>query len=81
LYRKLQTEGIDTSIDELGSVFKIDERWNSESVERINGMISNLCAMSKGIEVLLALFQKAKDKTVFKYDLHRKKAIFMPHVR
>ncbi|MDR0595505.1 MAG: hypothetical protein LBF94_02300 [Puniceicoccales bacterium] len=64
LYRKLQEAKSGRpmpSMAELDAVFKIDGRWSSESVGKINKMVSDLCAMPKGREILLALFEKAQD--------------------
>ncbi|MDR1401889.1 MAG: hypothetical protein LBI81_02960 [Puniceicoccales bacterium] len=43
----------------IDSVFKVDERWNSESVGRLNIIMSQLCAMPKGRELINTLISLA----------------------
>jgi hypothetical protein len=80
LHCGLQAAGVHIDMYELDSVFKIDERWNTESVGRINVMISKLWPCPREWNYYRNCFKRQRI-TVFKYDLHRKKAIFIPHVR
>jgi hypothetical protein len=44
---------------DINSVFKVDARWDSESVGRLNIMMSRLCAMPKGRELVRTLLELA----------------------
>jgi hypothetical protein len=48
------------SKEELDAVFKIGASFDFESTVKISGMVSQLCLMPKGRELLLKLFRKAR---------------------